>query len=332
MDKSILKELNRTREIMGLNLLSEEELKNNNNVALKEDIEEMDMDEMDMDEMEEMATMDEMDDEVVKEQEEDEVEGEEEVKINPNAIVTKYKDVYFGQNGMDIGVQLVYKFNKEAKEPVPGSSMVRWSDYGDLISNRDEFKPVKDWKYSWDKDRQMYTKLRDEYPANSKTGISTILKKVVARKAEELGLDIGDVNELFASFSEFDPSRYVPRHSVQKKGSFQRSQGEKGLYMGYQLNRKKRSGEQDAPENFSNFVLEYRPKEGGKDVRVSFYKNGKLSSSEDRWGALVQGIKDRDEMYEFCQTLPDDLKNAKDWKQTSTGVRGSYDRRNSITC
>ena len=75
MDKSILKELNRTREIMGLDLLSEEELKNNNNVALKEDIEEMDMDEMDMDEMEEMATMDEMDDEVVK-QEEDEVEGE----------------------------------------------------------------------------------------------------------------------------------------------------------------------------------------------------------------------------------------------------------------
>ena len=73
MDKSILKELNRTREIMGLDLLSEEELKNNNNVALKEDIEEMDMDEMDM---EEMASMDEMDDEVVKEQEEDEVEGE----------------------------------------------------------------------------------------------------------------------------------------------------------------------------------------------------------------------------------------------------------------
>ena len=39
MDKNILKELNRTREIMGLNLLSEEELKTND--TIKEDIEEM---------------------------------------------------------------------------------------------------------------------------------------------------------------------------------------------------------------------------------------------------------------------------------------------------
>ena len=41
MDKNILKELNRTREIMGLNLLSEEDLKTND--TIKEDIEEMDM-------------------------------------------------------------------------------------------------------------------------------------------------------------------------------------------------------------------------------------------------------------------------------------------------
>ena len=95
MDKNILKELNRTREIMGLNLLSEEELKTND--TLKEDIDEMDMEEMHhaeegytkeayMDEMEDM-------DEVVKEQEEEGEEEEEEV-VDPNAIVTKYKRTY----------------------------------------------------------------------------------------------------------------------------------------------------------------------------------------------------------------------------------------------
>ena len=323
MDKSILKELNRTREIMGLDLLSEEGLKNKTNVTLKEDIEETNMDEMDMEEMD----MEEMDDEVVKEQEEDEVEGEEEVEVDPNAVVTKVKDVILGN--FPIGVQLVYKFNKQEKKPVPGSTMVRWADYGDVISRSDRRKPVKDWKYDYSKDKQLYTALND-YPNNYKQGASSLLKKVVASRAEKMGIDVGDVNELFASFSEFDPSRYVKNTVSQKDGSFQRSQGEKGLYMGYGLNKQKRSGEQDAPEKFSNFVIEYRPKKGEREY-ISFYKNGK-TRSESKWGAMVQGIMDRNEMYEFCQILPDDLKNAPDWKRTSTGVRGSYDRRNSITC
>ena len=334
MDKNILKELNRTREIMGLNLLSEEELKTND--TIKEDIEEMDMEEMHHAEegYTKEAYMDEMEDEVVKEQEEEGEEGEEEeeeVKIDPNAIVTKYKDILFGQDGINIGAELVYKFNKQAKEPVKGSAVVRWSDYGDLISRSDERKPVKDWKYDWNKDRQLYTKLVDEYPSRYKIGISTMLKKMVARKAEELGVDIGDVNELFASFSAFDPSRYKPRHVEMKSDTVNRYDGEKGLYRGYELVRTKREGEQEAPEKFDSFVLTYTPKKGGEQKRVSFYKNGNLRSNRYSWEEMVQGITDRNELYEFCQVLPDELKKAPKWS-TNTRVSGKYGTTNNIKC
>jgi len=331
MDKNILKELNRTREIMGLNLLSEEELKTND--TIKEDIEEMDMEEMHHAEegYTKEAYMDEMDDEVVKEQEEEgEEEEEEEEVVDPNAIVTKYKDVYLGMDGFPIGVQIVYKFNKQKKEPVKGSSLVRWADYGDLISKSDRRKPVKDWKYTWDKDGQMYNKLNEKYPQKYQVGISTTLKKVLARRAEELGVDIGDVNQLLASFSEFDPSRYMARTVETKQGSMNKSEGEKGFYRGYQLNKKKRQGESDAPEKFSSFVLTYVPK-GGKQQNVSFYKNGNLRSNRYSWEEMVQGIVDRNEKYEFCQVLPDELKKAPKWS-TNTRVSGKYGTTNNIKC
>ena len=306
MQKNILNELNRARKIMGLNLLSEEELKNN--VTLKEDIYEMDME--------------------VREQE---VEGEEEEVVDPNAVVTKVKDVLFGQDGINIGAELVYKYNKQKQTPVKGSAVVRWSDYGDLISKNDERKPVQNWTYEYNKDSKMRDMLANNYPERYKIGISTMLKKMVERKAEELGLDVGDVNQLFASFSEFDPSRYLPR-TVQMKDAGKRSKGEKGTYMGYQLNRKKRPNEQDAPEKFSNFVLSYTPKDGKEKQTVYFYKNGGNAGSESRWREMVQGVIDRNEKYEFCQALPDELKNAKKWSQTSSNVRGKYDSRNSIKC
>jgi len=265
----------------------------------------------------------------IKEQEEEGEEEEEEV-VDPNAIVTKYKRALFGQDNINVGVELVYKFNKQKKEPVKGSAVVRWADFGDLISSRDERKPVKDWRYDYSKDSQMYDTLANKYPKKYKSGISTILKKMVERKAEELGLDVGDVNELFASFSEFDPSRYLPR-TVQMKDAGKRSKGEKGTYMGYQLNRKKRPNEQDAPEKFSNFVLTYMPKDGDRQT-VYFYKNGNVEGSSSRWEQMVQGIVDRNEKYEFCQALPDELKNSKNWSKTSTNVRGNYNRSNSIKC
>ena len=358
MEKNILNELNRAREIMGLDLISEEQLNENigngngqnfglmgtptakyKDLTEKEDVEEKDMEEghkedhvegkeEEVKEMENPAIEDVEEGKVVKEQEEEE---EEEEVVDPNAIVTKYKRTLFGDGGINIGAEIVYKFNKQKKEPVKGSAVVRWADFGDLISDSDERKPVKDWKYDWNKDRQLYTKLMDEYPAKYKVGISTMLKNMVARKAEELGVDVGDVNQLFASFSAFDPSRYKPRHVERKSGSLNKYDGEKGLYRGYELVRTKREGEQEAPEKFDSFVLTYTPKKGGKQQRVSFYKNGNLESNRYNWEEMVQGITDRNELYEFCQVLPDELKKAPKWS-TNTRVSGKYGTTNNIKC
>ena len=361
MEKNILNELNRAREIMGLDLISEEQLNENigngngqnfglmgaptakyKDLTEKEDVEEKDMEEGHkedhVEEKEEevkengknppMEGVEEG--KVVKEQEEEEEEGEEEEVVDPNAVVTKLKRVLFGQDNINIGAELVYKYNKQKQKPVKGSAVVRWADFGDLISSSDERKPVKDWKYDYSKDRQMYDTLANEYPKKYKSGISTILKKIVARRAEELGVDVGDVNQLFASFSEFDPSRYKVRTS-ERAGSSKRSDGEKGSYIGYRLNKSKRENEQDAPDKFSNFVLTYMPKDGDRQT-VYFYKNGNVEGSSSRWEQMVQGIVDRNEKYEFCQALPDALKNSKNWSKTSSNVRGNYNRSNSIKC
>ena len=43
----------------------------------------------------------------------------------------------------------------------------------------------------------------------------------------------------------------------------------------------------------------------GKQQRVSFLQNGNLEIDIKE---MVQGITDRNELYEFCQVLPDELK------------------------
>ena len=123
MEKNILNELNRAREIMGLDLISEEQLNENigngngqnfglmgtpttkyKDLTEKEDVEEKDMEEghkedhvegkeEDVKEMENPAIEDVEEGKVVKEQEEEEEEGEEEEVVDPNAVVTKLKRV-----------------------------------------------------------------------------------------------------------------------------------------------------------------------------------------------------------------------------------------------
>ena len=325
--KQILSELNRTREIMGLDLdlIKEEEIELDDagNPVEVETTATLDLGEEEQEvddagnpvEIETTAVLD------LSEQEEE--EEEEEIEVDPNAIVTK-KKVYrvILTDGWELAPYISYKFNKQTQKPVPGSASMAVR----MIANntyQNDFDKLGTWKGSDPNNIDIYKtneKLYNAFKKTAKQGTDklkqSLTKSIVdwaKRTASESGID-GDWASMWGpKWQEQDLTRWIYKATSNKDSRVSiPTERPKKNYVSFQMHY---VGRDEGVNPKADGWLLFGP--GGRQINVT--KWGKLYNTE-YFANMVRGVQKRDEWYEFCQIIPDELKKKAQWQKEINSI------------
>ena len=343
-EKEILKEeLNRTLEIMGLNVITEQKeeglVDDEVNPIELEVVE--DSTEEGEEETTEPADGGEIEVEYVYDETGQAPKGiqkisEQVVSEQVQAVVTKRKQLYIPAGKQKDGYSYVlepylqYKFDKSTQEVVEGSAEIFMAGRENNYTAKWMQMPVSKWAWN-DKTYQ----LRSAMYSKSKTGRdkmpTSLTEKMISQlnqTVKDTGVSLNeDIKSSFANFYKNDQTIWV-RDGVRSLARTSQS-GERQNYTTTTYGYKGRDNESkemiDSYQvRFTNSdgktatVKGYYVNDGQAKASVQFNERGKLYNVKgfhDAWYLMVASTSRADEWYEFCNSLPKGLTSGSEWKK-----------------